>query len=590
MPAPRIRIALAAATATFLIISAAARDTALAQPKGSCSPQALGVARVVEIDATGGPVFGSITKRQKEDRFLGPKEVVLTFDDGPLPGVTKPILDILDRHCTKATFFSVGKMAVAYPELVREILERGHTLGTHTWSHPMSLPRLKGEQARDQIESGFAAAVMAAGPNRVAPFFRFPGLSDSPALVLHLEGRNIATFTVDVVSNDSYITDPGRLIDRTLQQAEAENGGIMLFHDIKPQTARALPAILGALKSRGFKVVHLTAKAPVEADQRYMASLKSHLASRNPKALKTLTAFTDSEPAPTIDRAGTAATPAAESASAQAPTDSAPRGDLGDNRTAESTPAGSAAMSAKVVEEQPAASSSGQRPILTSQNATRPTDSTGGSSTAAAESQSDLQVQPAQRKGQQVKIINKTTDPIEFLSEDANRPSKPTAPSGPGGAAASNTEPAPAQSTATETPAKPAAPAAAPTKSPSRAPATVDKGKSGTAARVPDAFTPTRQPAATPQSGQAAPAAAQPAAAAATAPKQPQTSSFEVVAGSYNKGATPAAAAPGDQAATTGPVGGTEIIAGRYGEPSAKAAPANNGPEKTWDRIRENGN
>ncbi len=585
MPAPRTCIALATATAAFLILSADVRDVALAQPKANCGAQALGVTRVVEIDAAGGPVFGSITKRQKEDRFLGPKEVVLTFDDGPLPGVTKPILDILDRHCTKATFFSVGKMAVAYPELVREILERGHTLGTHTWSHPLSLPRLKGEQARDQIESGFAAAVMAAGPNRVAPFFRFPGLSDSAALVLHLEGRNIATFTVDVVSNDSYIVDPGRLIERTLQQAEAENGGIMLFHDIKPQTARALPSILGALKSRRFKVVYLTAKTPVEADQRYMASLKSHLASRNPKALKALTAFTDAEPAPSIDRAGETSTATTPEAPARA--------DLGDNRTAEAAPAGPAAMSAKIIVEQPAATSSGQRPIVTGQNASRPVDADGASATIAAESSSDLEIQPARRKGQQVKIINKTTDPIEFLGEDANRPAKPPAAAAPGAAAATPAAPTP-QSAAMEAPAKPAASPAATTRSSSRASAT-DKSKMGTASRVPDAFTPPRQQAATPQPGPAAPSAAAPAAAqpvggaAAPGAKQPQTSSFEVVAGSY-KGATPAAETTGGPQAGTGPAGGSEIIAGRYGEPAAKAAPAASRVEQTWDRIRDNGN
>ena len=56
-----------------------------------------------------------MTKRTKETSFLEPKEVVLTFDDGPVPWVTTPILDTLDKFCTKATFFSVGEMALAYP-------------------------------------------------------------------------------------------------------------------------------------------------------------------------------------------------------------------------------------------------------------------------------------------------------------------------------------------------------------------------------------------------------------------------------------------------------------------------------------------
>ncbi len=239
----------------------------------------IGVERIVEVDATDGPVFGFITKQKHEARFLGPKEAVLTFDDGPLPSVTRAILDILDQFCTKATFFSVGRMAVAYPDSVRDILKRGHTLGTHTWSHPMSLPRLSAQQARDQIESGFAAVSLAAG-QPIAPFFRFPGLNDSAALVQHLAGRNIATFTVDVVSNDSYIHDTQRLIERTLAQLEAQQGGIMLFHDIKHQTARALPTILSEMKRRGYKIVHLTSKHAFKPDERYVASVSQHVVAK----------------------------------------------------------------------------------------------------------------------------------------------------------------------------------------------------------------------------------------------------------------------------------------------------------------------
>lgn len=237
----------------------------------------LGVARVLEIDASGGPLFGDMTKQQKEDSFLGPKEVVLTFDDGPIPWITKSILDTLERHCTKATFFSVGRMALAYPQTLRDILASGHTLGTHTWSHPLNIPKLGSEKAIDEIERGFAAVALAAG-QPIAPFFRFPGLSDSPSLLTHLQGRKVASFTVDVVSNDSYIGDTQRLVDRTIRHTEARNGGIILFHDIKSVTARALPTILSELKSRGFKVVHLKSKHGYEPDPSYRHKLEPLLA------------------------------------------------------------------------------------------------------------------------------------------------------------------------------------------------------------------------------------------------------------------------------------------------------------------------
>ena len=232
----------------------------------------LGVSRIVEIDAAGGPLYGDFSHRAKEPSFLAPKEVVLTFDDGPLPAVTRSILDTLDRFCTKATFFSVGRMAIAYPSMVREVLARGHTVGAHTWSHPLNLPRLRPEKAHDEIERGFAAVALAAG-QPIAPFFRFTGLADSDPLLAYLQTRGVASFTVDVVSDDSYIGDPRRLAQVTLQRIEARQGGIVLFHDIKAATAKALPAILSELRARGYKVVHMRASAPLHPAEAYTSAL-----------------------------------------------------------------------------------------------------------------------------------------------------------------------------------------------------------------------------------------------------------------------------------------------------------------------------
>jgi peptidoglycan/xylan/chitin deacetylase (PgdA/CDA1 family) len=251
--------------AAIVACVAFAAGTAPAHASSDCADpsKALGVSRVIEIDATGGPIFGSATKREKEPRFLAPDEVVLTFDDGPVPWVTQPILDTLDAFCTKATFFSVGEMALTHPAMTKEVLARGHTVGTHTWSHPNNLKRLPIEKAKDEIERGFAAVALAAGPgNTIAPFFRFPGLNDSDELLSYLQSRGIASFTVDVISNDSFIGTPSRIAERTLKLVKG-HGGILLFHDLKKPTAKALPAILAGLKAQGFKVVHLTTKAPV---------------------------------------------------------------------------------------------------------------------------------------------------------------------------------------------------------------------------------------------------------------------------------------------------------------------------------------
>jgi hypothetical protein len=120
----------------------------------SGNPNALGVARVVEIDASGGPGFGF--EQYKAHDFLLMKEVVLTFDDGPWPSSTRAVLDALQQHCTRATFFPIGKHALLHPEILREVAQKGHTIGTHTWSHAR-LGKITPEKAKEEIEKGLSA-------------------------------------------------------------------------------------------------------------------------------------------------------------------------------------------------------------------------------------------------------------------------------------------------------------------------------------------------------------------------------------------------------------------------------------------------
>ena len=135
----------------------------------------MGLARIVEIDTTGGPGFGF--EHFKQYDFLRDKEVVLTFDDGPWPGNTPAVLKALTDECLKATFFEIGKHATWHPEITKQVIAAGMTVGTHTWSHKdlARNPYAKDiEQAKAEIEMGISAVHMAAGGGKVAPFFRFP--------------------------------------------------------------------------------------------------------------------------------------------------------------------------------------------------------------------------------------------------------------------------------------------------------------------------------------------------------------------------------------------------------------------------------
>ncbi|MBS0232997.1 MAG: polysaccharide deacetylase family protein [Proteobacteria bacterium] len=235
--------------------------SARAADEGTC-PRAgtLGVSRTVEIDTTGGPGFGM--EHYKAYDFLQDKEVVLTFDDGPQKYTTEAVLKALADECVKATFFSIGKMALGYPEIIREVAKAGHTIGTHTWSHK-AIGKLKTfDDGKDEIERGFSAVHRAVG-GPIAPFFRFPTLVDTQEAVAYLGKRNIAMFSTDIDSVDYKTQTADHLVKSLMQKLDKRGKGILLMHDIHKRTAQALPVILAQLKAKGYKIVHMTAKFPV---------------------------------------------------------------------------------------------------------------------------------------------------------------------------------------------------------------------------------------------------------------------------------------------------------------------------------------
>lgn len=236
----------------------------------------LGVSRVVEIDTAGGPLFGQ--QQYKDNDFLEDGEVVLTFDDGPLRTYTVPVLAALDAHCTRATFFVVGRMAASDPELVRETMRRGHTIGTHTWSH-RNQRTISGPTARSEVELAISTVAKAAG-QPIAPFFRYPYLADSRSMTQHLKSRDQGIFSIDVDSRDFRTRNPAEVQRVILAQLAQRRKGILLFHDIQPSTAGALKALLGELKARGFKVVHMVSKSPAATLPEFDAQADKELSRR----------------------------------------------------------------------------------------------------------------------------------------------------------------------------------------------------------------------------------------------------------------------------------------------------------------------
>jgi peptidoglycan/xylan/chitin deacetylase (PgdA/CDA1 family) len=220
-------------------------------------PDALGTSRVITISPTEYSEIGTIQYRQTLP--LNDHEVVLTFDDGPIPPYTNSILDTLAANCVKATYFLVGEMARLRPYLVRRIYNEGHAIGTHTQHHPLAMQRMSMARVESEVDGGIASVDYALGDAKaLAPFFRIPGLGRTHAIEHFLESKGLITWSADVDTDDWWRgTTPSQLVKRTMQRLNARGRGILLMHDIHPATALALPTLLKELKAAGYRVVQV---------------------------------------------------------------------------------------------------------------------------------------------------------------------------------------------------------------------------------------------------------------------------------------------------------------------------------------------
>jgi peptidoglycan/xylan/chitin deacetylase (PgdA/CDA1 family) len=225
------------------------------------STAALGTSRTIVVDPTAHSKVGTMSYEQTLP--LSDKEVVLTFDDGPVHPYTEKILDILASECVRATFFIVGRMAEIHPELIRRAVEEGHTIGTHSMSHPLRFRALDQQRARQEIDDGIAAATTALGdPSKLSPFFRFPGFGSTDAAEEYLESRHMMVWSADFPADDWRRIGPSDVAHRALSRLESKGKGILLLHDIHKRTVEALPILFEQLKAHGFRIVHVVPVSP----------------------------------------------------------------------------------------------------------------------------------------------------------------------------------------------------------------------------------------------------------------------------------------------------------------------------------------
>jgi peptidoglycan/xylan/chitin deacetylase (PgdA/CDA1 family) len=191
----------------------------------------------------------------------GARGVALTFDDGPHPRWTPRVLEILGGRGAAATFFVVGRKVEEHPEVVRAILERGHTVGLHSYAHDR-LFALRGERrVRADLERGVAALEKLTGARPL--LFRPPIGHTNPIVARVADALDLTVVGWSVGALDGTASArPSAVIDRV--RRKLRDGAIILLHDSpergdrEPAAVRALPSILDAIEADGLSVVPLT--------------------------------------------------------------------------------------------------------------------------------------------------------------------------------------------------------------------------------------------------------------------------------------------------------------------------------------------
>jgi peptidoglycan-N-acetylglucosamine deacetylase len=192
---------------------------------------------------------------------LDDREIVLTLDDGPVPGPTDKVLDALRQFDAKATFFLIGRNAAANPGHIRRMGNEGHTLAHHTMNHPWTLRQRSFETGKREIEQGIRAVQDAQGLRTTGiatPLFRYPGFADTPELNDWLGSQNIAVVGSDLWGSDWTPMSPERQLSLLMGRLARARKGIILLHDVVAQTAAMFPAFLQALCSGGYRIVNIT--------------------------------------------------------------------------------------------------------------------------------------------------------------------------------------------------------------------------------------------------------------------------------------------------------------------------------------------
>lgn len=178
------------------------------------------------------------------------KYIALTFDDGPSAKVTPRVLQTLEQHDAKATFFMLGNRVEMYPNIAAQVVAAGHELANHTFSHP-NLKKLTHKEMTEEISK--TNKIIEAATGVTPTLFRPPYGIYNQDILNYTTSENYTTIMWSVDSLDWKSRNPAAIKNEILNNIT--NKSVVLMHDIHTATAEALPEILMALKKEGYEFV-----------------------------------------------------------------------------------------------------------------------------------------------------------------------------------------------------------------------------------------------------------------------------------------------------------------------------------------------
>jgi peptidoglycan/xylan/chitin deacetylase (PgdA/CDA1 family) len=180
------------------------------------------------------------------------KVVCLTFDDGPSQKTTPKVLAILRKYNVPATFFVLGQCAKRSPELLKAIVDNGHTLANHSYFHKV-MPSLSAEKQDNELEETNKLLAAVSGDPQ---WFRPPYGSCNPALKARVEAKGMKVVLWSIDPLDWKKPSPAVLKKRVSDHLHP--GAIILLHDIHASTVKGLEGVIQAILKKGYRIVPLS--------------------------------------------------------------------------------------------------------------------------------------------------------------------------------------------------------------------------------------------------------------------------------------------------------------------------------------------